>query len=161
MVEAIKKEISQLDKYKVFCALKKGAPVSSGYKQITYHIVFDITFGLHHKAWLVANGNWADVTKEDIYSGIVAMDTVCIGFFVGELNGLKFYAGGFGNAYLNSAIKEKMLIIAGPEFGPKLEGRILIMVKAADVGDNDNSMLHKLWLSTLLQLAQFRLGSQT
>ena len=128
--EAIHKEISQLDEYKVFRAMKRGASIPAGYKQIPYHIVFDVKFDLRHKARLVANGNWTDATREDIYSGVVAMDTVRAGFFVGELNGLSCCAGDVGNAYLNSETKEKVFIIAGPEFGPDLEGRILIIVKA-------------------------------
>ena len=53
-----------------------------------------------------------------------------MGFFVGELNGLKCCAGDVVNAYLNSDTKEKVFIIAGPEFGPNLQGRVLIIVKA-------------------------------
>ena len=48
--DAIKKEISQLDEYRVFKALKRGAPIPAGYKQIPYHIVFDVKFNLRHKA---------------------------------------------------------------------------------------------------------------
>ena len=35
-----------------------------------------------------------------------------------------------GNAFLNGWTKEKVLIIAGPEFGPELEERILIVVRS-------------------------------
>ena len=66
---------------------------------------------------MVANGNWTDATREDIYSGVVAMDTVRVGFFVGELNSLKCCVEDVGNAYLNSNTKEKVFIIVGPKFG--------------------------------------------
>ena len=128
--EAIKIELAQLDEFKVFRALKKGEPIPAGYKQIPYHIVFDVKFDLRHKARLVADGNWTEATREDIYSGVVAMDTVRIGFFVGELNHLKCCAGDVGNAFLNGWTKEKVFIVAGPEFGPELEGRILIVVRS-------------------------------
>jgi hypothetical protein len=37
---------------------------------------------------MVAGGNWMVNDKEDIYAGVVKMDTVRIGFFLGELYGL-------------------------------------------------------------------------
>ena len=58
------------------------------------------------------------------------MDTVRLGFFVGELNGLKCCAGDVGNAFLNGWTKEKVFIIADPEFGPELKGTILTIVKS-------------------------------
>ena len=67
MHDTTKKEIIQLSKYRVFCALKKGAPVPAGYKQIPYHTVFDIKFNLRHKACLLANSNWTDATRKKIY----------------------------------------------------------------------------------------------
>jgi hypothetical protein len=43
-------------------------------------MVFDIKYDLRHKSRLVAGGNWTVNDKEDIYSGVVRMDTVRIGF---------------------------------------------------------------------------------
>jgi hypothetical protein len=43
---------------------------------------------LRHKARLVTGGNWTENEKEDIYSGVVQMDTVRIRFFIGESFGL-------------------------------------------------------------------------
>ena len=71
-----------------------------------------------------------DVVCDDIYLGVVGMDTVRMEFTLGDLNGLKCCAGDVENAYLNSYTKEKIYIVAGPEFGPALAGRILIIVKA-------------------------------
>ena len=68
--------------------------------------------------------------RDDIYSGVIGMDTVRIGFALGDLNGLKCCAGDVGNAYLNSYTKEKIYLIAGPEFGPELAGKTLVIVKA-------------------------------
>jgi hypothetical protein len=47
-------------------------------------MLFDVKDDLRHKARLVAAGNWTVNDKEDIYSGVVRMDTVRIGFFLGE-----------------------------------------------------------------------------
>ena len=84
--------------------------------------MFDVKFDLRHKARLVADGNWTEAARDDVYSGVVAMDTVRLGFFIGEINGLKCCAGDVGNAFLNGWTKEKVFIIAGPELGPELKG---------------------------------------
>ena len=81
--DAINKELAQLNEFKVFKALKREAPIPPDYKQVPYHIVFDVKFDLRHKARLVADGNWTDAARDDVYSDVVAMDTVCLGFFVG------------------------------------------------------------------------------
>jgi hypothetical protein len=43
-------------------------------------MVFDLKYDLRHKARLVAGGNWTVNDEKDIYSGVVRMDTVRIGF---------------------------------------------------------------------------------
>jgi hypothetical protein len=71
---------------------------------------------LRHKARLVASGNWTVNDKEDIYSGVVRMDTVRIRFFLGELYGLSCCKCDIGNSFLYGKTKEKVYITAGPEF---------------------------------------------
>jgi hypothetical protein len=43
-------------------------------------MVFDVKYNLRLKERLVAGGNWTVNDKDDIYSGVVRMDTVKIGF---------------------------------------------------------------------------------
>jgi hypothetical protein len=86
--EAIQTELKQLTDYCTFIVLDSGEAVSNGYQKIPYHIVFDVKYDLRHKARLVAGGNWTVNDKEDIYSGVVRVDTVRIGFVSGELYGL-------------------------------------------------------------------------
>jgi hypothetical protein len=76
--------------------------IPKGYQKIPYQIVFDVKYDLRHKARLVAGGNWTVNDKEDIYPRVVRMDTIRIGFFLGELYGLSCCACGIGNAFLNS-----------------------------------------------------------
>jgi hypothetical protein len=57
------------------------------------------------------------------------MDTVRIGFFLGELYGLSCYACDIGNAFLYRKTKEKVYSTAGPEFGVDLHGKNLIIDK--------------------------------
>jgi hypothetical protein len=54
---------------------------------------------------------------------------LCMLIFLAELNGLKTWATGIGNAYLEAETSEKVFIIAGPEFG-ELEGHTLVIFKA-------------------------------
>ena len=65
--------------------------------------------------------------KEDIYSGVVAMNLIRLGFTLGELNQLTCCAGDVGNAFLYGKTKEKVYIIAGKEFGTDLEGKQLML----------------------------------
>jgi hypothetical protein len=46
-----------------------------------------------------------------------------------ELNGLKVEAADIGNAYLEAYTKEKLYVVAGPEFGD-CQGNVMIIVKA-------------------------------
>jgi hypothetical protein len=76
----MKTELKQLTDYQTFIVLDSGEDILTGYQKITYHMFFDVKYDLIHKARLVAGGNWTVHDKEDIYSGVVRMDTVRIGF---------------------------------------------------------------------------------
>ena len=81
------------------------------------------------RPYLFAGGNWTELDREDIYSGVVALESVRKGFFLGELNKLTCCAADIGNAFLYGVTREKVYMVAGPEFG-ELQGRNLIIVKA-------------------------------
>jgi hypothetical protein len=98
--ESIKTELKQLTDYQTFIVLDSGEDIPTGYQKIPYHMVFDVKCDLRHKARLVAGGNWTINDKENIYSGVVRMDTVRIEFFLGELYGLSCCACEIGNAFL-------------------------------------------------------------
>jgi hypothetical protein len=78
--EAIETEIKQLIDYETFIILDSGEEIPKGYQKIPYHIVFDVKYDLRHKARLVVGDNWTVHDKEDIYSGVVRMDTIRTGF---------------------------------------------------------------------------------
>ena len=88
MGEAIEKELKQLNDYDTFRVLEPGEKMPSDYQKIPYHILFDVKFDLRRNACLVAGGNWTNPRKEDLYSGVVGMESVRLGFFLGEQNGL-------------------------------------------------------------------------
>jgi hypothetical protein len=58
------------------------------------------------------------------------MEAMRLGFMLGKLNELTACAGDVGNAFLHGTTQELVYIIAGPEFGPELEGKRLIIDKA-------------------------------
>ena len=58
------------------------------------------------------------------------MEAVRLGFLMAKLNGLKVCAGDVGNAFLHGKTREKLFIVAGPEFGPELAGKRLIIDKS-------------------------------
>jgi hypothetical protein len=59
-------------------------------------MVFDVKYDLRHKSRLVGGGNWTVNEKEDTYSGVIHMNTVRIGYFLGELYGLSCCACDIG-----------------------------------------------------------------
>jgi len=80
-------------------------------------MVFDVKFDLRRKARLVAGGNHTDPSKEDIFSGVVGMETVRLGFLIAAMNRLDICAADIGNAFLYGRTHEKVYIMAGKEFG--------------------------------------------
>jgi hypothetical protein len=95
-------------------------------------MIFDVKYDLRHKARLIfACVNCTVNDKEDIYSGVVRMDTVrLIGFFLGELYGLSCCACYIGNAFLYGKTKEKVYITSDLEFVANLHGNNPIMDKS-------------------------------
>jgi hypothetical protein len=64
--EAINTELKQLTDYLTFIVLYSGEDIPTGYRKITYHMVFDIKYDLRYNLRLVAGGNWTVNDKEDI-----------------------------------------------------------------------------------------------
>jgi hypothetical protein len=80
------------------------------------------------------------------------MDTVRIGFFLGELYGLSCCACDIGNAYLYGKTKEKVQVTAGPEFGAKLHGKNLIIDKSLYGLKTSAAKFHEHLSKSLLRL---------
>jgi len=78
---------------------------------------------------LVAGGHLTETPIDSVYSSVVSLRGVRLLAFIGELNGLKVWSTDIGNTYLETHTKEKVYIIAGPEFGDR-EGHVLIISKA-------------------------------
>ena len=135
--QAIGVELGQIDDYNTFTdkgkALfdKAGKVVNApaGYKKIRVHFVFDVKHDGRHKARLVADGHLTEVTTESTYSSVVSLRGLRLVSFLSELNDLEVWGADVGNAYLEAETREKLYIVAGPEFGER-QGHILVIHKA-------------------------------
>ena len=127
--EATDLELSSINKFKTFRVLKKGEAIPAGYKCIPYHMIYDVKFDGRRKCRLVAGGHRTpDVPPEEVYSGVVSMDTIRMVFVIAALNGLDVCAADISTAFLYGKTREKVYVIAGPEFGD-LAGRPMIIDK--------------------------------
>ena len=70
------------------------------------------------------------VPKEELYSKVVSMEAIRLGFMLVRLNNLEACAENVGNEFLFANTNEKLYIVAGPKFSEELEGRILLIDKS-------------------------------
>jgi Reverse transcriptase (RNA-dependent DNA polymerase) len=135
--DAEKLELSRIDEYNTF--INKGKAqfdrdrkitnAPEGYKKIRVHMVYDVKHDGRHKARLVADGHLTDIPIESAYSGVVSLRSLRLVMFLAELNKLELWGADIGNAYLEAETREKVFIVAGPEFGER-QGCMLIIHKA-------------------------------
>ena len=130
-MEANKLEHEQLTEYNAFKdkGCFAGCKITHEYQLIRVHTIFDVKVDGRHKARIVADGHLTATPAESVYSGVVSLRGLCTCFLVGELDGMEPWATDIGNAYLEALTSEKVCIRAGPEFGPELEGHLLIIYK--------------------------------
>ena len=127
-----KAEKDQLVEYETFDdrGHRSMAITPLGYKKITIHFVYAVKHDGRHKSRAVAGGHLTETPTESVYSGVVSLRGVRLIVFLSELNGLELWQTDIGNAYLEAKTKEKVYVIAGPEFGKELEGHLLVIVRA-------------------------------
>ena len=103
-----------------------NAPI--GYQKIRVHLIFAVKHDGRHKVRL-AGGHLIPDPIESIYSGVVFIRSLRLVIFLAKLNNLEVWGADIGNVYLEAKTKEKLYVVAGPEF-EKLEGHILVIYKA-------------------------------
>jgi hypothetical protein len=113
-----------------FQFLEEGETVPIGYKWIKCHMIFNIKMDFTRKARYVAGGHMTDPPPSITYSSVASRDSVRIAFMIAALNDIDVLACDIGNAYLNASPREKVYTTAGPEFGNKLVGRQVLIVRA-------------------------------
>ena len=99
------------------------------HQKIRVHFVFDVNHCGKFKARLVADGHLTKEPNETVYSGVVSLRILRLAMFLAELNDLQLCGVDIGNAYLQALTKEKLYIVAGPEF-EELQGHVLVVYKA-------------------------------
>ncbi len=127
--DATRLELEQINDYDTFVDKGRGYIPGPGWKKITVHLVYACKHDGRFKARLVAGGHLTDTPIDSVYSSVVSLRGIRILVFLGELNECEVWATDIGNAYLEAYTKEKVYIIAGPEF-EELEGHTLVISKA-------------------------------
>jgi Reverse transcriptase (RNA-dependent DNA polymerase) len=92
-------------------------------------MVYDVKHNGQQKARLVAGGHLTDPNTDSVYSGVVSLQGIRLVVFLADINGLKVWGDDVSNTYLETQTKEKVHIVAGPEF-ESLDGHILLIEKA-------------------------------
>ena len=100
-----------------------------GYQKIRVHLIFAVKHDSRHKARLVAGGHRTPDPIESIYSGVVSIRSLRLVIFLAKLNHVEVWGADIGNACLEAKTKEKLYLVAGPEF-EELEGDLLVIYKA-------------------------------
>jgi hypothetical protein len=85
---------------------------------------------LERKARYVAGGHQTEPTKDITFASVVSRDSIRIAFLVAALNDLDVLSADISGAYLNANAAEKVYTIAGKEFGPEKEGRVVVITRA-------------------------------
>ena len=134
--DAMDVEMAQIKEYGVVKDYEKakweGKTITNappGHQKIRVHFVFANKHCGKFKVRLVADGHLTKEPMESMYSGVVSLRGLRLAMFLAECNKLLLWGGDIGNAYLEALTKEKLYIIAGPEFG-ELLGHIIIIYKA-------------------------------
>ena len=110
-------------------ATASGMMPPNGYQKIRFNLIFSVKHDGRHKTRLVAGGHLTPDPIESIYSGVVSIRSLRPVKFLAKLNNLEVWGADIGNAYLKTKTKEKLYVVAGPEF-EELEGHILVIYKA-------------------------------
>ncbi len=108
--------------------LAKGKDV--GFQEVSKcHMIFDVKMDLSRKARFVAGRHMTAPPASITYSSVVSRNSVRIAFMLEALNDLNILACNIGNAYLSAPYREKVWIVAGPEFGSR-QGTMIRIVQA-------------------------------
>ena len=108
---------------------QKATNAPPGYQKTRVHWVFTVKHDGRHKARLVDGGHLIPDPVESIYSGVVLIRSPRLSIFLAKWNNMKIWGADIGIAYLEAVTKEKINIVAGPEF-EEFEGHMVIMYLA-------------------------------
>ena len=110
-----------LSKQKSSCfkILQRGSKIPDGYSCIPLLWTFAVKFDGRHRARCVAGGHRTPDLEEDLYSGVVDLETVRLALTIAAKDkDMKVYAADISHAYtyIQAETTEKVCTKAGPEF---------------------------------------------
>ena len=110
----------------------RGKDLVSGseYQKTTLTLIFDVRQDLRRKARYVAGGHLVDALDNNIYSLTVKGISVKLLHVIAHKAKLKQLCGDVACAFPNTFTNEKVYAYAGSEFGPELQGSIVLIVKS-------------------------------
>ena len=80
---------------------------------------------LKHQEEFKADGHLTKEPTETVYSGVVSLRNLRLAMFLAELDNLQLWGADVRNAYPQALTKEKLYIVAGPEF-EELQGHVFV-----------------------------------
>ena len=75
----------------------------------------------------MAQGQLVDILDHMVYSSTCKAISIRLLLVIADKNNLDIQCGDIGNAYVNAETNEKVFCVAGKEFGPESEGKIVII----------------------------------
>ena len=120
--EAIKKEMDNLDRLRVFkyYSSDKEFPKSKGWQKAPLRMIFDIkSEDQRYKARLVIGGHKVDSSDYNTYSSQVDNLSVLLLLLIAQHCGLSIMTCDVSSAFVTAPNSEKVWAIAGDEFGDK------------------------------------------
>ena len=90
--------------------------------------MFDVKYDGRKRARMVAGGHLTEPSTDAAYCGIALLKSIRAVLFIGVLNGLVMCTCDIGSTYLEAITREKLSIVAGPEF-KDLEGHTVLVKK--------------------------------
>ncbi len=123
-------EIGGIMEHNTFKFLPPGSHPPEGYQEAPLRMIFTVKPDLRRKSRMVLGGHKVNSSEYNCHSSVIQLNSIRLLNVIAKSQNLECLAGDIGNAYLNTETKEKIFVRCGPEFGPKLEGRIAILRKA-------------------------------
>ena len=107
--DAIETELRALYKdHNCFKKLKGKNEIPSGYKYVPLLWVFAVKFDLRYRARCVAGGHVTADLEQDVYSGVVDLETAKIALVAAILTQLQIIAADISSAYIQAFIREDL-----------------------------------------------------
>ena len=120
--DAMTKEMTALEKLKFFRYHPPGTSFDKrkGWQFTKIHIIFDIKQqDLRHKARFVVGRHMLDSSMYNTYLSTIQGISIRLLFLIAMDNNLNIMTGDVNNAFPTAPCSEKVLTVAGPEFGKK------------------------------------------